>query len=71
MAHNYNEITSIGPYSEDAVAGGTNDTRVVVGMPVELTFGSFSHVDPATGSPVYLDLNGNETLVWDQQTEYQ
>ena len=34
MAHNYIEITSIGPYSEDAVAGGTNDTRVVVGMPV-------------------------------------
>ena len=66
VAHNYNEITSIGPYSEDAVAGGTNDTRVVVGMPVGTNFlVRFSHVDPATGSPVYLDLNGNETLVWD------
>ena len=66
IAHNYNEITSIGPYSEDAVAGGTNDTRVVVGMPVGTNFlVRFSHVDPATGRPVYLDINGDETLVWD------
>lgn len=66
IAHNYNEIVSIGPYSEDAVAGGTNDTRVVVGMPVGTNFlVKFSHVDPATGRPVYLDLNGNETFVWD------
>ena len=51
IAHNYNEIVSIGPYSEDAVAGGTNDTRVVVGMPVGTNFlvrfcddsASFSH----------------------------
>ena len=50
VAHNYNEITSIDYYSEDATAGGTNDTRVVVGMPVGTNFlVRFSHVDPATG----------------------
>ena len=25
----------------------------------------FSHVDPATGAPVYFDLNGNQTTKWD------
>ncbi len=66
IAHNYNEIVSIGPYSEDAVAGGTNDTRVVVGMPVGTNFlVRFSHVDPENGRPVYLDINGNETYDWD------
>lgn len=64
-AYNYNEITSIGGYSEDAVSGGTNDTRVVVGKPVGTNFlVRFSHVDPATGRPVYLDINGNETFEW-------
>lgn len=64
-AYNYNEITSIGGYSEDAVSGGTNDTRVVVGSPVGTNFlVRFSHVDPATGRPVYLDLDGNETYTW-------
>ena len=66
IAHNYNEIVSIGPYSEDAVAGGTNDTRVVVGMPVGTNYlVRFSHVDPENGRPVYLDINGNETYDWD------
>ncbi|MGY6560785.1 MAG: SusC/RagA family TonB-linked outer membrane protein [Luteibaculaceae bacterium] len=66
IAYNYNEIVSIGPYSEDAVSGGTNDTRVVVGQPVGTNFlVRFSHVDPATGRPVYLDINGNPTFTWD------
>jgi TonB-linked SusC/RagA family outer membrane protein len=66
IAYNYNEIVSIGPYSEDAVSGGTNDTRVVVGQPVGTNFlVRFSHVDPATGRPVYLDINGNPTFQWD------
>lgn len=64
-AYNYNEITSIGRYSPDAVSGGTNDTRVVVGKPVGTNFlVRFSHVDPATGRPVYLDVNGNPTFEW-------
>jgi TonB-linked SusC/RagA family outer membrane protein len=66
IAHNYNEIVSIGPYSEEAVAGGTNDTRVVVGMPVGTNFlVRFSHVDIDSGRPVYLDIDGNETFTWD------
>ncbi|TNE78548.1 MAG: TonB-dependent receptor [Bacteroidetes bacterium] len=65
-ARNYNEITSIGVYSEDAVSGGTNDTRVVVGSPVGTNFlVPFSHVDPQTGKPVYIDINGNQTTTWD------
>ncbi len=66
IARNYNEITSIGGYSEDAVSGGTNDTRTVVGEPVGTNFlVRFSHVDKETGAPVYLDINGNETFTWD------
>jgi TonB-linked SusC/RagA family outer membrane protein len=66
IARNYNEITSIGPYTEDAVSGGTNDTRVVVGSPIGTNFlVRFSHVDPASGRPVYLDINGNQTFTWD------
>lgn len=66
IANNYNEILSIGNYSEDAVSGGTNDTRTVVGYPVGTSFlVRFSHVDQATGKPVYLDIDGNETFNWD------
>ncbi|MGD1848507.1 MAG: SusC/RagA family TonB-linked outer membrane protein [Salibacteraceae bacterium] len=65
IANNYNEIVSIGDYSEDAVSGGTNATRVVVGSPVGTSFlVRFSHVDPANGRPVYLDINGKETYEW-------
>ncbi len=66
IAYNYNEITSLGGYSADAIAGGTNDTRTVIGYPVGTNFlVRHSHVDPETGAPVYLDINGNETLEWD------
>lgn len=66
IAANRNEITSIGQFTEDAVSGGTNDTRVVVGQPVGTNFlVRFSHVDPTTGRPVYLDKNGNQTFTWD------
>ena len=66
IAYNYNEIVSIGSYSPDAISGGTNDTRVVVGDPVGTNFlVRFSHVDKETGRNVYLDLNGNETMEWD------
>lgn len=66
IARNLNEITSIGKYSEDAVSGGTNDTRVVVGEPVGTNFlVRYSHIDAATGRPVYLDINGAETFNWD------
>lgn len=66
-SRNHNELVSIGNYTPDAVNGATNDTRSVVGQPI----GSFylvkwSHVDQATGRPVYLDKNGNETFTFDQ-----
>ncbi len=65
IARNFNEITSTGAYTEEAVSGGTNDTRVVVGMPVGTYYlVRFSHVDPATGRPVYLDKEGNQTFQW-------
>jgi TonB-linked SusC/RagA family outer membrane protein len=68
VARNHNEITSIGVYSEDAVSGGTNDTRVVVGKPVGANYLiRWSHVDPATGRPVYLDINGNQTFDYDNK----
>jgi TonB-linked SusC/RagA family outer membrane protein len=66
IAYNYNEIVSIGNYSEDAISGGTNDTRVVVGEPVGTNFlVRFQGVDPQTGRNVYLDINGNHTSTWD------
>ncbi|WP_370087821.1 SusC/RagA family TonB-linked outer membrane protein [Ekhidna sp.] len=61
-----NKIESIGNFSEEAVSGGTNDTRVIVGQPVGTNFlVRFSHVDPQSGRPVYLDIDGNETFDWD------
>ncbi|MES2780417.1 MAG: TonB-dependent receptor [Bacteroidota bacterium] len=66
ISRNWNEITSIGAYSEDAVSGGTNDTRVVVGQPVGTNFlVRFKGIDPANGKPIYLDKDGNETYIWD------
>jgi TonB-linked SusC/RagA family outer membrane protein len=66
IARNFNEITSIGLYSPDAVSGGTNDTRVVVGEPVGTNFlVHFLGVDPENGKPIYQDINGNPTYTWD------
>ena len=66
IAYNYNEIKDLGGYSPDAVGGGTNDTRTVVGSPVGTNYlVRFSHVDTETGRNVYLDSNGNETMTWD------
>lgn len=66
ISRNYNELVSIGNYTPDAVSGGTNDSRVIVGEPI----GSFylvehSHIDPENGLPVYIDLEGNETYDYD------
>ncbi len=67
IAFNRNRITSLGGYSEDAVAGGTNDTRVVEGESV----GTFymvpvTGIDPSTGLPIYRGINGEPTNVYDQ-----
>jgi TonB-dependent starch-binding outer membrane protein SusC len=66
VARNYNEIQSIGPYREDAIIGGTNDTRVVLGQPVGTNFlVRYVGVDPENGKPIYLDIDGNQTYEWD------
>ncbi|MBI1308063.1 MAG: SusC/RagA family TonB-linked outer membrane protein [Bacteroidetes bacterium] len=65
IARNYNKVLDLGIYFQDALSGGTNDTRVVVGQPLGTNYlVKFSHVDPQTGQPVYLDKDGNETYTW-------
>lgn len=66
ISRNINEVKDLGGYSPDAIFGGTNDTRVVVGEPVGVNYlVPFSHVDQETGRPVYIDKEGNETYTWD------
>lgn len=66
IARNVNEVSSLGVYSEDAVSGGTNDTRVIVGEPLGTNYlVRFSHIDEQSGLPVYLDKTGKETYKWD------
>lgn len=65
VARNWNEILDIGLYTQDAVSGGSNDTRVVVGSPIGTNYlVRFSHVEKETGRNVYLDKDGNETYEW-------
>ena len=62
-AYNYNELVSTGAFTEDAISGGTNDSRAVTGAPLTTYFlVPFSHVDPESGLPVYIDIEGNETF---------
>ena len=62
-AYNYNELVSTGAFTEDAISGGTNDSRAVTGAPLTTYFlVPFSHVDSESGLPVYIDINGNETF---------
>ena len=62
-AYNYNELVNTGDFTEDAISGGTNDSRAVTGAPLTTYFlVPFSHVDPESGLPVYIDINGNETF---------
>jgi len=66
IARNRNEVSSLGDYTEEAISGGTNDTRLVVGRPIGNNYlVRFSRVDEATGRPVYFDKDGNETMTWD------
>lgn len=65
IANNKNKILNIGIYTQDALSGGTNDTRVVVGEPVGTNYlVRFVRVEKETGRPVYLDKNGKETYTW-------
>jgi len=62
VARNYNELVDIGKYTPDAVSGGTNDSRVIVGQPIgSFYLQRFSHIEASTGKPVYIGVDGNET----------
>jgi TonB-dependent starch-binding outer membrane protein SusC len=62
IASNHNEVLSIGDLTPDAVGGGTNDTRIVVGKPVGANYlVRYVGVDPADGLPIWLDKEGSET----------
>lgn len=61
ISKNYNEVLNweLGP---DAVSGGTNDTRVVKGLPIGVNYlVRYYGVDPADGLPIWLDKNGKQT----------
>jgi TonB-dependent starch-binding outer membrane protein SusC len=64
IARNYNEVLSIGDLRPDAIAGGTNETRIVAGYPVGTIFTVRYHgVDPNDGLPIFLDATGKTTKV--------
>ena len=61
IARNQNRVKKweLGP---DAVSGGTNDTRVVEGLPIGVNYLVRYHgVDAKDGLPIWLDANGNQT----------
>jgi TonB-dependent starch-binding outer membrane protein SusC len=62
ISRNYNEILDAGNLLPDAIEGGTNETRIVPGFPIGTIYTvRFHGVDPADGSAIYLDRNGNQT----------
>jgi len=61
IAKNYNEVLEyeLGP---DAVSGGTNDTRIVKGLPIGVNYlVRYYGVDASDGLPIWLDKNGKQT----------
>lgn len=61
IARNYNEVLKyeLGP---DAVSGGTNDTRIVEGLPIGVNYlVRYYGVDPTDGLPIWLDAAGKQT----------
>jgi len=62
ISKNYNEVVSIGSLSADAIGGGTNDTRIILGKPVGTNYlVRYYGVDPNDGLPIWLDKNGLQT----------
>ena len=61
IARNQNEVKKweLGP---DAVSGGTNDTRVIEGLPLGVNYlVRYYGVDPTDGLPIWLDAGGKQT----------
>lgn len=66
MAHNKNRVIEVGAATPDALDGGFGDTRAVPGYAANTNYlVVFSHINPETGRPVYLDKDGNETDTYD------
>ncbi len=62
ITSNVNKILDVNNLPSEAIAGGTNDTRVIVGYPVGTNFlVRYYGVDPADGNPIWLDKEGNKT----------
>jgi TonB-linked SusC/RagA family outer membrane protein len=62
VSKNYNQVKSLGALSADAIGGGTNDTRIIVGYPVGTNYlARFHGVDPTDGLPIWLDNAGKTT----------
>ncbi|MEZ4686907.1 MAG: TonB-dependent receptor [Bacteroidia bacterium] len=65
LTHIKNRVLEVGTATPDALAGGFGDTRAIPGEPVNTNYiVRFSHVDPATGAPVYLTGTGEETFTY-------
>ncbi len=63
VASNQNRVLEVGTATPDALDGGFGDVRAIPGYPMQINYiVPFSHVDQATGRPVYIDINGNETF---------
>jgi hypothetical protein len=59
--HNENKVLKMGFIDPDAIVGG-GETRIIENQPIGVFYlVRYSHVDKATGKPVYLDKNGNQT----------
>lgn len=59
------EVIDVGTATPDALAGGFGDTRAIPGEPYPSNYiVRFSHVDPDTGSPIYLTSSGEETSTY-------
>ena len=61
IAKNFNKVLQyeLGP---DAVSGGTNDTRIVKGLPIGVNYlVRYYGVDQSDGLPIWLDKNGKQT----------
>lgn len=62
MARNRNLVTDIGSIPDGVISGEYGDTRIVRDQPIGVNYlVPFSHIDPATGNPVFRDLDGNLT----------
>ncbi len=69
IAANRNIVLDVGNATPDALDGGFGDTRVIEGQPIGVNYiVQFSHVDPESGRPVYLDADGVETFEYNPAT---